>query len=93
MKLLWLPRAIADRNKIIDFIANDKPLAAIKQGDLIIEKLDQLIDYPDLGRKGRQKSTFELVIMGTPYIAVYRLKKKLERIEVIRVLHGSQKYP
>jgi len=38
------------------------------------------------------KGSRELVISRTPFIAVYRLKGT-DRIEVIRLLHGSQQWP
>jgi toxin ParE1/3/4 len=36
--------------------------------------------------------TRELVISNTPFIAVYRLVGT-ERIEVLRLLHGAQRWP
>lgn len=44
-----------------------------------------------MGRPGRKQGTRELVISRTPFIVVYRLKAK--RIELLRVLHGSQQWP
>ena len=40
------------------------------------------------GKKGRVAGTMELVILRTPYIAVYVKKGQLLRI--IKVLHGSE---
>jgi toxin ParE1/3/4 len=39
------------------------------------------------------KGTRELVIGRTPFIVVYRVKPKAKRIELLRVLHGSQQWP
>jgi toxin ParE1/3/4 len=50
-----------------------------------------LRQHPKLGRPGRVKGTRELVISGTPFIAVYRLKGT-QRIEIIRLLHGLQQW-
>jgi toxin ParE1/3/4 len=44
-----------------------------------------------MGRSGRVDATKELVILGTPYLVIYRVKGK--RVEILRVLHGSRKYP
>ena len=93
MKLVWLPRAIVDRDAQIDFIAQDNPRAAIEQGDRIEHQISQLIEYPEMGRPGRVNRARELVISRTPFIVVYRFKPRLKRIELIRVLHGTQAWP
>jgi toxin ParE1/3/4 len=33
------------------------------------------------------------VIARTPFVVVYRVQKKPARVEIIRVLHGAQKWP
>jgi toxin ParE1/3/4 len=92
LKLVWLPRAIANRDAQLDYIAQDNPKAAIEQGDRIAQQIRQLIAHPELGRPGRKQGTRELVISRTPFIAVYRVKPKARRIELMRVLHGSQQW-
>lgn len=93
MKLSWLPRAIANRDAQIDYIAQDSPKAAIEQGDRIEDQVGQLIEHPEMGRPGRKKGTRELVISRTPFIVVYRVKPRAKRIELMRVLHGAQQWP
>ena len=89
--LAWLPRAIADRDAQLDYIAQDNPKAAIEQGDRIARQLGHLIGHPEMGRAGRKQGTRELVISRTPFIVVYRIKS--ERIELVRLLHGAQQWP
>ena len=89
--LVWLKRALNDRDAQLDYIAQDNPLAAIAQGDRIEDQVDQLLQHPSMGRPGRKQGTRELVISRTPFIVVYRIKGK--RIELLRLLHGSQKWP
>lgn len=91
MKLLWLPRAIEDFNNQINHIANDNLRTAAEQGDRIINQSAQLLIYPEMGRLGRVEGTRELVIGRTPFILIYRAMKG--HIELIRLLHGSQKFP
>lgn len=93
MKLLWLARAIASRDAQLDYVARDNPMAAVEQGDRIHDQVDQLLDHPDLGRPGRVEKTRELVISRTPFIVVYRVRPQARRIELIRLLHGSQQWP
>lgn len=91
MKLVWLPRAIADRDAQLDYIARDNPKAALEQGDRIEKQISQLIEQPEMGRAGRKQGTRELVISRTSLIVIYRIKGK--RIELMRVLHGAQQWP
>lgn len=89
--LVWLQRALNDRDAQLDYIAQDNPLAAVRQGDRIDEQVDILLQHPQMGRPGRKQGTRELVISRTPFIVVYRLKGK--RIELLRLLHGAQMWP
>ena len=89
--LVWLQRAIDDRDAQLDYIAQDNPMAAVSQGDRIAEQIEILQQHPQMGRPGRKQGTRELVISRTPFIVVYRVKAK--RIELLRVLHGAQQWP
>ena len=93
MILAWLPRAIENRDAQIDYIAKDSPTAAIDQGDRIEEQVNRLVDYPEMGKPGRKKGTREMAIGKTPFIVVYRWRSRSKRIEIVRLLHGSQQYP
>lgn len=91
MKLFWLPKAIANRGDQLKYIAQDNPHAAIEQSNHIRKQVNLLLEYPEMGRPGRTKGTRELVISRTSFIVVYRLKA--QRIEIMRLLHGSQQWP
>ncbi|OCA53553.1 type II toxin-antitoxin system RelE/ParE family toxin [Photorhabdus namnaonensis] len=93
MELVWTPRANRVREAAIDFIAQDDPIAALGQLDEIEYQTDLLPYQTEMGRPGRVKGTRELVINGTPFIVVYRVKPRLKRIEVIHFLHGAQQWP
>lgn len=93
MILVWLPRALSDRDGQIDYIAAQNVTAALDQGDRIEHGVDLLAEQPELGRVGRKGGTRELVIPQTPFIVVYRVRPKAGRVEILRVLHGRQKYP
>lgn len=93
MIVAWLPRALKDRDAQLDYIAIESPQAAIDQGDRIEHQVNMLTDYPEMGRTGRKRSTRELVIVQTPFVVVYRVRPRLQRVEILRVLHGAQQWP
>ena len=89
--LVWLPSANATREAQLEYIARDSFLAAIDQDEEIERQVDLLLVHPNMGRPGRLKTTRELVISRTSFIVAYRVKG--QRIEILRVLHGSQQWP
>lgn len=88
----WLAEAYRDRVEQVDYIADDNPLAAADQDEEIERQVGILLQHPKMGRPGRIKGTRELVISSTPFVVVYRLVGA-KRIEILRLLHGSQRWP
>lgn len=94
MIIEWLFRADAERAAYVMWVADSgAPLAAAEQDARIDRAVDLLAEHPKSGRSGRKQNTRELVITGTPLIAVYRVRPRLNRIEIIRLLHGAQRWP
>ena len=53
----------------------------------------ELLEHSSAGRSGRVKGTRELVITGTPFVIIYRLKMQLSQVQVLRVLHYARQWP
>ena len=53
--------------------------------------VDQLPEYPSMGRTGRVPQPCELIGGGTPWIIVYRVRADV--VEIIGVLHDAQSWP
>ena len=93
MRIVWLPLARANRTDAIAYIAQENPRAALDRLGEIEQQTDRLADYPEMGRPGRKRGTRELVVNRTPFILIYRIRPRVRRIEILRVLHGAQKWP
>jgi toxin ParE1/3/4 len=91
MRLAWTPRARRARAAAIDYVARDKPHAALSQLDEIERQIQALLDHPAIGRPGRVADTRELVIGRTPFILVSRIDGDVVRI--LHFLHGAQRWP
>jgi addiction module RelE/StbE family toxin len=74
-----------------NYIARENPRAALEVAQRIRIAVDQLRDHPKMGRDGRVRGTYELVIHGIPYIVPYRIKGK--EVQVLSVYHTSRKWP
>ena len=91
MTIVWSARAMRNLAQIRAFIADDRPTAAAEIANAILASVEFLAERPALGRPGRLPGTRELVMPGTSYLVPYRVRG--ERLEVIAVLHGRQRWP
>jgi toxin ParE1/3/4 len=91
MRVVWTAPALRDLASLRAYIARDRPDAAVRQVERIIASAAKLAEFPEMGRPGRRPQTRELVVTRTPYLVPYRVRGEL--IEVLRVLHGRQRWP
>jgi len=91
MELLWLGKARKDLAALRGYIARDNPQAARRVATRIRASARSLIEYPELGRKGRVEGTREFVVPGTPFIIAYRILPG--SIHILAVLHAARQWP
>ncbi len=92
MKIRWLKRTTLDIEEAFDWLAERNPAAAWEMLERIRKRGNEdLAEHPELGRIGRVSGTRELVVTGTPYLLVYRIKG--DELQILRVLHGHQQWP
>lgn len=91
MKIKWLRQALRNLEQAHVYIVKDDPEAARQLVLKIQDAVNQLAEFPFMGRVGRVEATRELVISNTSYPIVYRVKA--ESVEILRILHSSRKYP
>jgi toxin ParE1/3/4 len=91
MDIVWQSRAVADLYHVCEYIRQDNPAAAEKVGAAIEAATRNLARYPEMGRRGEEPDTRELIVAGTPYFVVYRIRGNA--VQILRVLHGKQKWP
>ncbi|MFC1751176.1 type II toxin-antitoxin system RelE/ParE family toxin [Pseudomonadota bacterium] len=93
MQIKWLRKALKNLDDEAEYIAQEDPQAAQLVVQRIVQAVSLLSDNPSLGHPGRVPGTHELVIPNTRYIVPYRVRPRLERIEILRVFHSSRKSP
>ena len=91
MHIRWTAPAAAALEGITDFVARENPRAAFEIVQRIRFAVDQLAEHPRLGRAGRVRGTYELVVLGIPYIVPYRIKG--QEVHILSVYHSSRKWP
>ena len=93
MQIKWLKTALKNLDDEAEYIAKDEPVTAKLVVERIVNTVNLLSENPAMGHSGRVHGTRELVIPNTRYIVPYRVKPRLEHIEILRIFHASRKPP
>ena len=90
MKLIFDERALVDLDNIFAWISQDKPAAAKAVVERIFRSVEQLANFPHMGRAGHEEGTHEWVVPRLPYIVVYEIDAERDEIVIVGVFHGAQ---
>ena len=90
MRVVWTLSAVQDRADIVDFIANDNPLAAIRMDELFSAAVGRLAEHPLLGRPGQIPGTREL-IPHESYRLVYEVRT--DTVWILTLVHTARLWP
>jgi toxin ParE1/3/4 len=93
MQVKWLKTALQNLDDEFEYIAQDNPDAARLVVQRIVDAINLLPANPALGQAGRIHGTRELAVPDTRYIVPYRVRPRLDRIEILRVFHTSRRPP
>ena len=88
VEIVWSPLALARLQEIRAFISLDKPDAAERPATRIVSVVEALRIHPYLGRVGPESGIRELIIGGTPYSILYRVRAN--RLIISTISHASQ---
>ena len=88
-EIVWSPLALARLREIRAYVAKDKPRAAEQLATRIVAMVEALRSHPHLGRAGPKSGIRELVIGGTPYIILYRVRGK--RVIISTIWHAKRR--
>ena len=90
-KLSYSERALADLERLTDFLLEVDPVAAASTVDLIAEAVELLIRHPLIGRPV-EGSLRELVISRgrTGYVALYSVEDAYDAVLVLAIRHQRE---
>ena len=91
MDLRWSQDAADDLERITDFLFENVPERAAELIRTLYNAPAILLTFPHRAGSGKKEGTRELVLTALPYIVVYRVEGDM--IEILRILHGAQKWP
>jgi addiction module RelE/StbE family toxin len=88
--VIWSELSIEDLRNIFEYIALDSPYYAGLQIDRIVNRTEQLIEFPQSGRVVPEFNNVSLreLIEGN-YRIIYQLEN--ETVEIVRIHHAAKK--
>lgn len=88
MRIVWSPLALERVEDISQYIAEDKPDAAVKWVDGLFATVERLADFPESGRIVPEVGARRIreVVFGT-YRVIYSTK---EQIDILTIRRSSQ---
>ncbi|MFZ6653968.1 type II toxin-antitoxin system RelE/ParE family toxin [Undibacterium sp. TJN19] len=90
MKLVWKQQALADRESLINDLAQDQPQAALELDEAIEHCAEQLLASTAVYQPGRMNKTHEALIRKG-YVMVYALEG--DKLCILRILHHQSASP
>ncbi|WP_445489190.1 type II toxin-antitoxin system RelE/ParE family toxin [Rhodopseudomonas sp. RCAM05734] len=90
MKLVFDERAAADLDSIFVWLAQDSRITAELVMDRLFSSAEMLTVFPSMGHPGRFPGTREWVVPRLPYVLVYEIDQKRDRIVIAAIFHTAQ---
>lgn len=85
-RLVWTDSSLTDLQLIHDYISNDVETYAPVFISELIEKVDAIPDFPEIGRKVPEKDSNNIrEIIFSSYRIIYNISS--DRIEVVSIVH------
>jgi toxin ParE1/3/4 len=89
VEIVWSPLARARLREIRAYVALENPQAAERLTTRIVTVIEALKNFPFLGRARAEPGLRELVVGGTSYIVLYRVRGN--RVTINTIWHAAQR--
>jgi toxin ParE1/3/4 len=90
VKLRFAPRAAQDLAGIADYIRTHNPAAAQRVRAAILQSLQNLVLFPQVGRAQTVKGVRKLVTRKYPYLVYYTVDEAAEEIIILTIQHPAR---
>ena len=85
-RLIWTDSSLVDLQLIYDYISNDVETYAPVFISELIEKVETIPDFPEIGRKVPEKEDKNIrEILFSSYRIIYKISS--DRIEIVSIAH------
>jgi toxin ParE1/3/4 len=90
MKLRFTPRATQDLIDIADYIRERNAAASLRVRAAILESLQNLVLFPEVGRRQSVEGVRKLVTRKYPYLVYYTLDPAAEEVVILTIRHPAR---
>lgn len=90
MKLRFTLRAAQDLNDVADYIHERSPQAAVRVRAAILESLQHLVLFPQIGRRQHVGGVRKLVTRRYPYLVYYTVDDESDEILILAIQHPAR---
>ena len=90
MKLRFTPRAVQDIAAIADYVRAHNPGAAVRVRAAILQSLQNLVLFPQVGRVQSVGGVRKLLTRKYPYLVYYRVDEATEEIIILTIQHPAR---
>jgi toxin ParE1/3/4 len=90
MRLRFTPRATRDLAAIADYIRAHNPAAARRVRAAILNSLQNLVLFPEVGRRQTIEGVRKYVTRRYPYIVYYTVDQSAEEIVILTIHHPAR---
>lgn len=91
MKVRFDPKALRNLDGILSYVAKRDASAAKRLADRILKVISRLERHPLSARGRKSDGAHILVIPGTRYVAIYRVKG--DEVHILQIFHTAQNFP
>ena len=93
-KIVWTEPALQDLEELVRFIAADEAATAIRVGDEIVDHVELLNSFPEIGPVYRRRPAMDVrQIACRPFRIFYRVRRESKTVEILHVWHGARREP
>ena len=93
-QIIWSPASRDDLQDLVRTIAADSPERAESFAYRLMQQMDKLQDFPEIGRQvPEQRNSNIREIVVPPYRVIYRLRQQEKIVEIVRVWHSARGEP
>jgi plasmid stabilization system protein ParE len=90
MKLRFTERATQDLVDIADYLNEHSPHSVLRVRDAILESLQNLVLFPNIGRQQTLESVRKLVTRRYPYLVYYTPDEEAQEIIILTIRHPAR---
>jgi toxin ParE1/3/4 len=91
MKVRFTSRATHDLVAIADYIRERNPTAALRVRAAILQSLENLGRFPEIGRRQSVEGVRKLVTRKYPYFVYYSFDREAEEIVILTIQHPARR--